>query len=163
VLEAKLATIEAAVRVLDLANICYSHQIPGKLVVPPPEGVAGLTVTFWPARECLRIQRRPTKREQDLRAFEQALVAQGHQIAGHSPRRPEADSMPSFEHALARQQHLFLQRAADLTAMEQAYEELAALHRQRLEDLAHLEFFAPWSRQHGAIVMSRPEKPVTRA
>jgi hypothetical protein len=44
--------------------------------------------------------------------------------------------MPSFEHALARQQHLFLQRAADLTAMEQAYEELAALHRQRLEDLA---------------------------
>ena len=44
--------------------------------------------------------------------------------------------MPSFKHALARQQHLFLQRAADLAEMETAYEELADLHRQRLQDLS---------------------------
>ena len=44
--------------------------------------------------------------------------------------------MHRVKHARARQQHLFLQRAADLAEMEQAYEELAELHRQRLQDLA---------------------------
>jgi hypothetical protein len=44
--------------------------------------------------------------------------------------------MPSLEHALTRQQHLFLQRAAGLAELETAYEDLAALHRQRLQDLA---------------------------
>jgi hypothetical protein len=110
--------------------------VPGKLVIAPPEGVAGLTVTFWPARERLRIQRRPTKREQDLRAFEQSLLAQGHRISGYPPSKLESNAMLSCEHTRARQRRLFLQRAADLAAMETAYEELTELHRQRLQDLS---------------------------
>ena len=135
-LKTKRAAIEAAVSVLESANIPYSQQLPGKLVVPPPVGITGLTVTFWPARARLRIQRRPTKREQDIGAFEQALVAQGHRIPGYPSRETESRAMMWLERARASQERLFLQRAADLAEMEQAYDELAERHRQRLQDLA---------------------------
>ena len=50
-LKVKLTAFEAAVSVLEAGtpsrNPCW------ELVVAPPEGVAGLTVTFWPARERL--------------------------------------------------------------------------------------------------------------
>ena len=136
-LKAKLASIEAAIRVLEFANIPYTQPLLGKLTVEPPLGVVGgLLVTFWPARLRLRLQRRPTKRQQDIRAFERALVAQGHRIAGYPPRQPASRAMRSLERARTKRESLFLQQAADLAEMEQAYEERAALHRQRLEDLA---------------------------
>ena len=48
------------------------------LVVEPPPAVQDGKTVFWPAKERLRIGRRATQIQQDIRAFEQALADQGH-------------------------------------------------------------------------------------
>ena len=74
---------------LEGSNVAYTQPVAGKLVVDPPPGIpAALTVTFWPVRKRLQLQKRPTRRSQSLGDFEQALADQGHRIAGHPYRVP---------------------------------------------------------------------------
>ena len=74
----KAQAIEKAVRLLEDASVPYTQPLFGKLAVgPPPTVRRGKSVTFWPARERLRIGQRPTRIGQNIEAFQQALVDQG--------------------------------------------------------------------------------------
>ena len=86
-LAARRRPIEEAIRFLAEARIPFSQSIRGKLVVPPLWKAARV-VTFWPARERLRVGKRPTRREQDLNAFREALADQGHFVPGIPFRFP---------------------------------------------------------------------------
>ena len=67
-LATKVLAIEQAVRVLESANVRYTQPLSGKLVIEPPPAVqGGKSVTFWAAKKRLRIARRATLRQQDIR------------------------------------------------------------------------------------------------
>ena len=128
-LAAKALAIEKVVRVLEDSRITYSQPLLGKLVVPGIEG--GEAVTFWPARERLRIARRPTKRQQDIHAFEQALADQGHRIPGYISRRARCTKPPS----ISKEERLRARQEADLAEVEHAHAQLMASLCQMTEDL----------------------------
>jgi hypothetical protein len=93
-LAAKVLAIEEAVCLLKDLDIPYTQPLFGKLVIePPPKVQGGKSVTFWPAKERLRIGRRATQRQQDVPAFEQVLVDQGHRIPGYVSRRARASKL----------------------------------------------------------------------
>ena len=117
-------------------NKTWTFPIPsrlfGKLVIhPPPEVQGGKTVTFWPAKERLRIDRRTTQRQQDVPAFEQALADQGHRIPGYVSRPARLSKSPR----LSKEERLRARREADLTEMEHAHVQLMASLREMTEDL----------------------------
>ena len=104
-------------------NVRYTHPLFGKLVIEPPPAVQdSKTVTFWPARERLRIAKRPTRTGQDMVAFQQALADQGHRIPGHVSRR----ARPSKSARLSKEKRLRARREADLAEMEHAHALLMA-------------------------------------
>jgi hypothetical protein len=128
----RVLAIEKAVHVLEDANIPYTHSLFGKLVIePPPEVQGGKTVTFWPAKERLRIGRRTTQTQQDIRAFEQAIADQGHRISGYVSRRARPSKLPKW----SKEERLRARREADLTEMEHAHAQLMASLREMTEDL----------------------------
>ena len=136
-LAGKALAIENAIRVLELSAVPYIQTLPGKLIIEPPPGITtGLTVTFWPTRERLRLAKRPTKRQQDLHAFEQALADQGHRIAGYPFRMPKSRARLRYERFQSRRQQRLMQQLADLEEARNAYDESMAIRRQRVEDFA---------------------------
>ena len=129
---AKVLAIEEAVRVLEDLDIPYTQPLFGKLVIEPPPAVqGGKTVTFWPAKKRLRIGRRATQRQQDIRAFEQALADQGHRIPGYVSRPARLSKSPR----LSKEERLRARREADLAEMEHAHAQLMASLREMTEDL----------------------------
>ena len=128
----KAEAIEKAVRILEDASVTYTQPLFGKLVVePPPMVQRGKRVTFWPARERLRVAQRPTRVGQGVHAFQQALADQGHRIPGYVSRRPR----PSCSPKLARAECLRARREAELAEMEQAHAQLMDSLREMTEDL----------------------------
>ena len=126
-LAAKVLAVEEAVRVLESANVRYTQPLFGKLVIEPPSAVqGGKSVTFWHARERLRIGRRATQRQQNIPAFEQALADQGHRIPGYASRPARLSKSPS----LSREERLRARQEADLAEMEHAHAQLMASLRQ---------------------------------
>ena len=120
----KAEAIKKAVRILDEASVTYTQPLFGKLVVePPPTIQRGKSVTFWPARERLRVAQRPTRVGQDIVAFQQALADQGHRIPGYVSRRPR----PSWSAKLSSAERLRARREAELVEMEQAHAQLIGL------------------------------------
>ena len=129
---AKVLAIEEAVRVLEDLDIPYTQPLFGKLVIePPPVVQGGKSVTFWPAKERLRIGRRATQRQQSIPAFEQALANQGHRIPGYVSRPARLSQSP----ILTREERLRARREADLTEMEHAHAQLMESLRDMTEDL----------------------------
>ena len=117
---------------LESANVRYTQPLFGKLVIEPPPAVqGGKSVTFWPAKKRLRIGRRATQIQQDIRAFEQALANQGHRIPGYVSRPARLSKSPS----LSREERLRARQEADLAEMEHAHAQLMASLRQMTEDL----------------------------
>ena len=129
---AKVVATEKAVRVLEALGIPYSQPLFGKLIIePPPVVQRGKSVTFWPARERLRIGRRATQRQRDISAFEQALADQGHRIPGYVSRPASLSKSPR----LWREERLRARQEADLAEMERAHAQLMASLREMTEDL----------------------------
>ena len=133
-LAGRALAIEAAVHVLEDANIPYTHLLFGKLIVDPRSGQGpkrrGRIVTYWPARERLRIGRRPTQTRKDLCAFQQALADQGHRIPGYLSR-----AKPKPPPRVSKAERLRAHREANLADMEEAHAQLMASLRQMVEDL----------------------------
>jgi hypothetical protein len=127
----KVLAVEQAIRVLESANVRYTQPLFGKLVIEPPPAVQGGKLTFWPAKKRLRIGRRATQRQQDIRAFEQALADQGHRIPGHVSRPARLPKSPR----LSREERLRARRESDLAEMEHAHAQLLASLRDMTEDL----------------------------
>jgi hypothetical protein len=126
----KVLAIEKAIGVLEYSRVPYTQPLSGKLVIEPPAGIEGAkTVTFWPAKERLRIGRRATKTQMDIHAFEQALADQGHRMSGYLPRPARRCKVSKEERSRAR-------READLAEMDQAYGQWMEFYHQALEDLA---------------------------
>ena len=122
---------------LEGSNVAYTQPVAGKLVVDPPPGIpAALTVTFWPVRKRLQLQKRPTRRSQSLGDFEQALADQGHRIAGHPYRVPKSGVFLRFERAQAERKRRCVERQVYLEEAKSAIDECIALSLQRLKDLA---------------------------
>ena len=131
-LAAKFLAIKEAVRVLEDLDIPYTQPLFGKLVIEPPPAVqGGKLVTFLAARKRLQVARRATKRQQDIRAFEQALADQGHAIPGYVSRLARLPKSPR----LSKEERLRARREADLTEMEHAHAQLMAWLREMTEDL----------------------------
>jgi hypothetical protein len=128
----KVLAVEQAVRVLQSANVRYTQPLFGKLVIEPPPAVqGGKSVTFWPAKKRLRIGRRPTQKQQDIRAFEQALADQGHRIPDYVSRRARLSKSPK----LSKEERLQARKKADLAEMECAHAQLMVSLREMTEDL----------------------------
>jgi hypothetical protein len=128
----KVLAIEQAVRVLEDLDIPYAQLLLGKLVIEPtPKIQGGKTVTFWPAKKRLRIGRRATQRQQDIRAFEQALADQGHRIPGYVSRPARLSRSPR----LSKEERLQARQEADLAEMECAHAQLMDSLRDMTEDL----------------------------
>jgi hypothetical protein len=75
-------------------------------VIEPCPGVAGgKRIIFWPARNRLRIGRRPTEAD-GIHAFQQALADQGHPILGYFSRSkpPKPPTVSSAECLRARRE-----------------------------------------------------------
>jgi hypothetical protein len=129
---ARVLAIEEAARVFEDLDIPYTQQLFGKLVIEPPPAVrGGKSVTFWPAKKRLRIGRRPTQRQQDIPAFEQALADQGHRIPGYVSRPARLSKSPRP----SREERLRARREADLAEMENAHVQLMVSLREMTEDL----------------------------
>ena len=131
---AKLLATQAAIDMLNTSGVAYDQPLPGKLIVEPPVLTAAQRVTFWPARERLRLGNRPTQRGQDIHAFEQALADQGHYI-GHHPDR-KSDVFLQLQHAHAKRISQWLEQQAYLEEANSAIDECIALSLQRLRDFA---------------------------
>ena len=85
----KQRAMDQAILVLEGIKIAFTQPVAGKLVIEPPRGTkGGRTVTFWPARERLRIGRRPTKKEKGIGDLKEAIAAQGHRVPGYLYRHP---------------------------------------------------------------------------
>jgi len=137
VFAAKAIAIKEAIGVLEGSNVAYTQPVAGKLVVDPPPGIpAALTVTFWPARKRLQLQKRPTRRSQNLGDFEQALADQGHRIAGHPYRVPKSGVLLRFERAQAERKRQWLEQQVHLEEAKSTIDECIELSLQRLKDLA---------------------------
>jgi hypothetical protein len=120
---------------LNTSGVAYDQPLPGKLIVEPLPGVvAAQKVTFWPARERLRLGNRPTQRGQDIHAFEQALADQGHHIGDHPDRK--SDVFLQLQHAHAKRMSQWLDQQAYLEEANSAIDECIALSLQRLRDFA---------------------------
>jgi len=128
--------------VLQDLNIPFTQPLAGKLVVePPPRIEGGKAVVFWPFKERLRIQRRPTRRQQNIHAFKQALADQGHRIPGYCARKP-AKALRRWlaeekraTRARVRQERLWAKQEEDLAEM-QGYPDLSGTSfRQIGEDI----------------------------
>jgi hypothetical protein len=131
-LAAKVFAIKEAIRVMEDLNVPYIQPLLGKLVIEPPPAVqGGKTVMFWPAKKRLRIGRRATQRQQDIRAFEQALADQGHQISGYVSRPAMLTKLPR----VSKEERLRARKEADLAEMEHAHAQLIASLRDMTEDL----------------------------
>jgi hypothetical protein len=133
---AKAIAIKEAIGVLEGSNVAYTQPVAGNLVVDPPPGVhAALTVTFWPVRNRLQLQKRPTRRSQSLGDFERALADQGHRIAGHPYRVPKSGVFLRFERAQAERERRWVEQQIYLEEAKSAIDECIALCLQRLKDL----------------------------
>ena len=128
----KILAVEKAVRVLEDLDIPYTQPLFGRLVIEPPPAVQrGKSVTFWPAKERLRVARRATQTKQDVPAFEQALADQGHHIPGYVSRPARLFRSPR----LSKEERLRARQEADLAEMEHAHVQLMASLREMTEDL----------------------------
>ena len=126
--------IEAAVTMLREARIAFIESVPGKLIVEPRAGVAAAQiVTFWPARERLRLGSRRTKRGQDIRAFEHALLDQGHHVPGYSVQKSSV--FLHLERDQAERIRRWLERQAHLQEVQLALDACISLNLQRLKDI----------------------------
>jgi hypothetical protein len=119
---------------LNNSGVAYDQSLPGKLLLELPPRVAAQRVTFWPARELLRLGNRPMKQEKGIDAFKQALADQGHQIPDHPTRK--SDVFLRLERAQAERVRRWLERQAYLEEATSAIDECIALSLQRLRDFA---------------------------
>jgi hypothetical protein len=128
----KTLAIEKAIQILECLKVVFSQPLPGKLLIEPRPGVAGgKKITFWPARDRLRIARRPTETHSVL-LFLQALAAQGHQSLGYFSRSkpPRPPTVSSAERLRERQE-------ANLAEMVHAHAQRVEAFRQTLADDGH--------------------------
>jgi hypothetical protein len=131
-LAARVLAIKEAVRVLEPLGIPYTQPLFGKLVIEPPPAVqGGESVMFWPAKKRLRIGWRPTQRQQDIPALEQALADQGHGIPGYVSRVASLSKSPRP----SKEERLRARQEADLAEMEHAHAQLMDSLREMTEDL----------------------------
>jgi hypothetical protein len=124
----KTRAIRKTLDILDRSRLAYTQPLVGKFVIEPRPGVAGSKpITVWPARNRLRIGRRPTETH-GLHAFQQALADQGHPVLGYCSRAkpPKSPRLSSAERMRAR-------REANLAEMAQAYAERVEFIRQSLD------------------------------
>jgi hypothetical protein len=124
----KLLAIQKVLEILERSKVPFSHPLPGKFVIEAVPGVAGgKRITYWPARNRLRIGRRPTETN-GIVGLQQALADQGHHIVGYLSRAkpPKPPRVSKAERLRARQE-------ANLAEMAQAHAERVAFFRQSLD------------------------------
>ncbi len=128
-LEVKALAVEAAVRMLEDASVVYTQPVPGKLVIHA-RATRGRTIIFWPAKERLRIGRRPTETQKDLRVLKQVLANEGHRIPGYIPC-----TEPSKPPRMSKAERLRAHQEIDLAEMEQAQAQMMESLLQMIQDL----------------------------